>query len=493
MFAKDKVSQSMIDAVNGVISLDEKVTKKRSTDTLAGRVAIPATSGDNEHTSYKVDLSGDGSKSVEEEVELDEVLDTFGGIKSYLDKSAAKRQSLSATGKLGDDSHRKISKSFAGSGKAIDKWNKKNNTLSTESYDDEDPDVARADRELKRMGAKPIRASRKTDPEKEMSKLSKKAPKEGGDDLDQDHEHKEEYMYDAELTEMINIKSTSMGDVVKDFQTSDAPQFAGKSQAKRRQMAVAAKMAAEEYFVESSLEDRVDEIKKSAKTHFKKIKTNEGTEKPSTPHYTDPAGNKRTQKNDPFYPEYDKQKQGKPSKEKLARLGLKSEEYLDEENAVDKVTMDIPLLIRIMEYSKEDAKSDMDLHKVAEKLTELSASGKTLSMDCYSEIVGGINEDTSKNVRMAIGIANDKRYKGGNMTGAVSAIEKLHKGLSNHPKVSAALQLANEEVELDEGERSDRKKSTLSVLDRIYKKASENTKLQKNRDIKKSKSKESGE
>lgn len=475
MFAKDKVSRSMIDAVNGVISLDEKVTKKRSTDTLAGRVAIPATSGDNEHTSYKVALSGDGSKSVEEEVELDEVLDTFGGIKSYLDKSAAKRQSLSATGKLGDDSHRKISKSFAGSGKAIDKWNKKNNTLSTESYDDEDPDVARADRELKRMGAKPIRANRKTDPEKEMSKLSKKAPKEGGDDLDQDHEHKEEYMYDAELTEMINIKNTSMGDVVKDFQTSDAPQFAGKSQAKRRQMAVAAKMAAEEYFIEdsddkfasdvysttrgkvvknksgvffatnksgstksftsekqanrhavkeeyfieSSLEDRVDEIKKSAKAHFKKIKTNEGTEKPSTPHYTDPAGNKRTQKNDPFYPEYDKQKQGKPSKEKLARLGLKSEEYLDEENAVDKVTMDIPLLIRIMEYSKEDAKSDMDLHKVAEKLTELSASGKTLSMDCYSEIVGGINE----------------------------------------------------------GERSDRKKSTLSVLDRIYKKSSENTKL----------------
>jgi len=377
MFAKDKVSQSMIDAVNGVISLDEKVTKKRSTDTLAGRVAIPTTAGDNEHTSYKVALPAGGSKSVEEEVELDEVLDTKKSVGSYLDKSSAKRLKIlnSPENKIAhpdyDKSAHKLRKSYAGNLKVL------NREDLDESYDDEDPDVARADRELKRMGAKPIRANRKTDPEKEMSKLSKKAPKEGGDDLDQDHEHKESYVHEAkkvvdrvtgkeydpdiemhkflhnpktvaalkrmkdekghgwpkssfhtkeefELTEMINIKSTSMGDVVKDFQTSDAPQFAGKSQAKRRQMAVAAKMAAEEYFIESSLEDRVDEIKKSAKAHFKKIKT-------------------------------------------------------------------------------------------------------------------------------------------------------------------------NEEVELDEGERSDRKKSTLSVLDRIYKKASENSKLQKNRNIQKSKSKESGE
>jgi len=47
-------------------------------------------------------------------------------------------------------------------------------------------------------------------------------------------------------------------------------------------------------------------------------------------------------------------------------------------------------------------------------------------------------------VKQAIGIATDKRYKGGNMTGAVSAIEKLKKGLSKHPQVRAVLQRVNE-------------------------------------------------
>ena len=49
-----------------------------------------------------------------------------------------------------------------------------------------------------------------------------------------------------------------------------------------------------------------------------------------------------------------------------------------------------------------------------------------------------------KLVRMAMGIVWDKRYAGGNMTGAVKAIEKLKKGLSDDPAVSNALRLANE-------------------------------------------------
>ena len=57
-----------------------------------------------------------------------------------------------------------------------------------------------------------------------------------------------------------------------------------------------------------------------------------------------------------------------------------------------------------------------------------------------------IEEDMQ--VKQAIGIASDKRYKGGNMTGAVSAIEKMRKGLSDHPQVKAVLKRQNEEVEL---------------------------------------------
>jgi tRNA nucleotidyltransferase (CCA-adding enzyme) len=48
-----------------------------------------------------------------------------------------------------------------------------------------------------------------------------------------------------ELVEKIT-KSTPMGDVIKDFYKSDAPQFKGKSKAKKRQMAIAAKLSMNE-------------------------------------------------------------------------------------------------------------------------------------------------------------------------------------------------------------------------------------------------------
>jgi hypothetical protein len=41
------------------------------------------------------------------------------------------------------------------------------------------------------------------------------------------------------------MKKEKMGDVIKDFYKSDAPQFKGKSKEKRRQMAIAAKLTAE--------------------------------------------------------------------------------------------------------------------------------------------------------------------------------------------------------------------------------------------------------
>ena len=57
---------------------------------------------------------------------------------------------------------------------------------------------------------------------------------------------------------------------------------------------------------------------------------------------------------------------------------------------------------------------------------------------------------TSKDIKMAIGIANDPRYKGGNYSAAYSKIAKLKKGLVSHPRVKDALRQANESVNLDE-------------------------------------------
>ena len=49
---------------------------------------------------------------------------------------------------------------------------------------------------------------------------------------------------DEDLDE--DIAKMSMGDTVKDFYKSDAPQFKGKSKKKRRQMAIAAKLSQDE-------------------------------------------------------------------------------------------------------------------------------------------------------------------------------------------------------------------------------------------------------
>ena len=56
-------------------------------------------------------------------------------------------------------------------------------------------------------------------------------------------------------------------------------------------------------------------------------------------------------------------------------------------NPSDKITVDVPLFIRLLEYAREDAKTDMDLHNVAENAIKLSETGKTLTMAQYDEIV----------------------------------------------------------------------------------------------------------
>lgn len=74
-------------------------------------------------------------------------------------------------------------------------------------------------------------------------------------------------------------------------------------------------------------------------------------------------------------------------------------------NPRDVITVDVPLFIRLLEYAREDAQTDMDLHDVAENIISLAASGKTLSMEDYSTIIGSqedINERRMLQVRAGI-------------------------------------------------------------------------------------------
>jgi hypothetical protein len=59
----------------------------------------------------------------------------------------------------------------------------------------------------------------------------------------------------------------------------------------------------------------------------------------------------------------------------------------------DTLTIDIPMFIRLMEYAREDAKTDMDLHNVTTNL--LKIKDKTISMVDYDQVVPSTNTDTA--------------------------------------------------------------------------------------------------
>jgi hypothetical protein len=80
-------------------------------------------------------------------------------------------------------------------------------------------------------------------------------------------------------------------------------------------------------------------------------------------------------------------------------------------NPSDKITVDVPLFIRLLEYAREDAKTDMDLHDVAEKAVEASETGKTLTMADYDGLVAGNAEDKEMNeIKRMIKLANIKTF-----------------------------------------------------------------------------------
>ena len=71
-----------------------------------------------------------------------------------------------------------------------------------------------------------------------------------GNSIEENVEAATEYMTSdiqeqrVRILEKINMKKAEMGDVIKDFYKSKAPQFKGRSKEKRRQMAIAAKLSA---------------------------------------------------------------------------------------------------------------------------------------------------------------------------------------------------------------------------------------------------------
>lgn len=57
------------------------------------------------------------------------------------------------------------------------------------------------------------------------------------------------------------------------------------------------------------------------------------------------------------------------------------------ENPEDCICMNVPLTMRVLEYTKESNLTDEDLHNIVEKATSMCADGKCLSMDDYDSLI----------------------------------------------------------------------------------------------------------
>jgi hypothetical protein len=67
-----------------------------------------------------------------------------------------------------------------------------------------------------------------------------------------------------------------------------------------------------------------------------------------------------------------------------------------QEDPTDIIAMDVPLFIRMLEWAREDAETDMELHDAAERAIEAVKLRGLLSMEDYIDIVGkpSVDEET---------------------------------------------------------------------------------------------------
>lgn len=49
--------------------------------------------------------------------------------------------------------------------------------------------------------------------------------------------------------------------------------------------------------------------------------------------------------------------------------------------------LDVPLMISLLEYARETASTDIELHKMVENMIELCEYGEVLEMEDYEEII----------------------------------------------------------------------------------------------------------
>ena len=95
----------------------------------------------------------------------------------------------------------------------------------------------------------------------------------------------------------------------------------------------------------------------------------------------------------------------------------------EEVSKTDTLTIDIPMFIRLMEYAREDAKTDMDLHNVTTNL--LKIKDKTISMADYDQVIQSTDVETA-----------DENFKNKIIKKIAQPIQDYNKKKEQEPKKS---------------------------------------------------------
>jgi hypothetical protein len=183
-----------------------------------------------------------------------------------------------------------------------------------------------------------------------------------------------------------------LGQWITHFKDSDAPQFKDKSEEERKNMALAA--FRKKY---GSLNEAYTDASNNELASFVGVLQNQiGAEK-------DPKKLAMLKQDlEDVKNELKKRKSLKEAKATLCgRCGHvhvkgtpcpRPFKENQETDPVDVITMDLPLFLRMLEFAREDASQDMDLHDVTERANMLTKEKDMLTMEDYNEIVKAAEE-----------------------------------------------------------------------------------------------------
>ena len=138
--------------------------------------------------------------------------------------------------------------------------------------------------------------------------------------------------------------------------------------------------------------------------------------------------------------------------------GDRTEEGVEEGEILDKLKKDIK---QGWGATKAQFKDPFNMNAAKDYLDKEDA--KELKTDLQD---AGYDE---KQIKMAYGILNDPRYKQGNMTGALKAIEKIAPGMSEEPAIQNAIKATQENIDTDEAVKENINLTDKELADAVFK------------------------